>query len=92
MSQENKKITLNIGGMSCVNCAKSIEKAVNNKEGVYNASVNFATEKVSVEYNIEQIGIAGIKKTIQDVGYEVIEHEKPWRIRKAKNANAISDA
>jgi P-type Cu+ transporter len=72
----HEKIVLQVGGMSCVNCAKSIEKALNNKEGVYNATVNFATEKVAVEYNREQIGVAGIKKTIQDVGYEVIEHEK----------------
>jgi P-type Cu+ transporter len=70
------KITLPIAGMSCVNCAKSIEKALNNKEGVYNATVNFATEKLTVEYNPEQIGLAGIKKTVQDVGYQVIEPQK----------------
>ena len=62
--------------MTCVNCAKSIEKALNAKEGVYNAVVNFATERVLVEYNSEQIGLAGIKKTIQDVGYEVVEQQK----------------
>ncbi len=70
------KITLPIAGMSCVNCAKSIEKALNNKEGVYSATVNFATEKLTVEYNPEQIGLAGIKKTVQDVGYQVIEPQK----------------
>ena len=70
------KITLPIAGMSCVNCAKSIEKALNNKDGVYSATVNFATEKLTVEYNPEQIGLAGIKKTVQDVGYQVIEPQK----------------
>ncbi len=53
----HEKIVLQVGGMSCVNCAQSIEKALNNKEGVYNATVNFATEKVSVEYNPEQISL-----------------------------------
>ena len=72
----HEKIMLQVGGMSCVNCAQSIEKALNSKEGVYNATVNFATEKVSVEYNPEQISLAGISKTIQDVGYQVIEPEK----------------
>jgi len=70
------KITLPIAGMSCVNCAKSIEKALNNKEGVYSATVNFATEKLTVEYNPEQIGLAGIKKTVQDVGYQIIEPQR----------------
>jgi Cu+-exporting ATPase len=62
--------------MSCINCAKSIEKALNSREGVYSATVNFATEKVTAEYNREQISVAGIKKIIQDVGYQVIEPEK----------------
>jgi Cu+-exporting ATPase len=72
----HEKLTLQIGGMSCVNCANSIEKALNKREGVYNATVNFATEKLTVEYNPEQISVAGIKKTVQDVGYQVIEPEK----------------
>jgi Cu+-exporting ATPase len=62
--------------MSCVNCAKSIEKALSKREGVYNATINFAAEKLTVEYNPEQISVAGIKKTVQDVGYQVIEPEK----------------
>ncbi|MDD3792965.1 MAG: copper ion binding protein, partial [Candidatus Bathyarchaeota archaeon] len=67
------QLSLQIGGMTCINCAKSIEKALRIKEGIYEAIVNFAAEKVNVEYNSEQISVAGIKKVIQDVGYEVIE-------------------
>ncbi len=72
----HEKIALQIGGMSCINCAKSIEKALSKREGVYNATINFAAEKLTVEYNPEQISVAGIKKTVQDVGYQVIEPEK----------------
>jgi Cu+-exporting ATPase len=72
----HEKITLQIGGMSCINCAKSIEKALGKREGVYSAVINFAAEKLTVEYNPEQINVAGIKKTVQDVGYQVIEPEK----------------
>jgi len=67
------QLSLQIGGMTCINCAKSIEKALRSKEGIYEAIVNFAAEKVNVEYNSEQISVAGIKKVIQDVGYEIIE-------------------
>ncbi len=67
------QLSLQIGGMTCINCAKSIEKVLRSKEGIYEATVNFAAEKVNVEYNSEQISVAGIKKVIQDVGYEVIE-------------------
>ena len=71
-----EKIVLQIGGMSCVNCAKTIEKALGNHEGVYNAVVNFAAESVSVEYNPQQISLPSIKKTIQDNGYQVIEQQQ----------------
>jgi Cu+-exporting ATPase len=72
----HEKLVLQIGGMSCINCAKSIEKALSKREGVYSATINFAAEKLTVEYNPEQISVAGIKKTVQDVGYQVIEPEK----------------
>jgi P-type Cu+ transporter len=70
------KLSIQVGGMTCVNCAKTIEKALNAKEGVYNATVNFAAERVIVEYNANQISLPSIKKTIQDVGYEVVEQQK----------------
>lgn len=69
----HEKINLQVGGMTCVNCAKTIEKALNSREGVYNATVVFAAEKVAVEYNPDQISLPAIKKVIQDVGYTVIE-------------------
>jgi Cu+-exporting ATPase len=72
----HEKIALQIGGMTCINCAKSIEKALNGREGIYAAIVNFAMENVTVEYNPEQISLAAIKKAIQDVGYEVIEPQQ----------------
>ena len=72
----HEKITLQIGGMSCVNCAKTIEKALGNREGIYNAIVNFAAETVAVEYNPQQISLPSIKKTIQDSGYSVIEQQQ----------------
>ncbi|MHA2323773.1 MAG: heavy metal translocating P-type ATPase [Promethearchaeota archaeon] len=70
------RVFLKISGMSCVTCAQTIEKALNEKEGIYKTSVNFAIEKATVEYNPEQISTAGIIKTIKDVGYDVIEPEE----------------
>ena len=69
----HEKISLQVGGMTCVNCAKTIEKALNSREGVYNATVVFAAEKVAVEYNPDQISLPAIKKVIQDAGYTVVE-------------------
>ena len=68
-------VTLKISGMHCVMCAQTIEKALNEKEGVYRAVVNFALENATIEYNPAQIGVAGIIKVVRDVGYDVITPE-----------------
>jgi Cu+-exporting ATPase len=72
----HEKAVIPVAGMTCINCAKTIEKALNGKEGIYSAVVNFAAEQVNVEYNPEQVSLASIKKAITDVGYEVIESQK----------------
>lgn len=98
----HEKISLQVAGMTCVNCAKTIEKALNDKEGIYSAAVNLATERVLVEYNSAQISLATIKKIIQSIGYEVIESQKTvedaeekarrWHIRRLKILLASSIA
>ncbi len=71
----HQNVTLKISGMHCALCAQKIEKALNGKDGVYKAVINFALETVNVEYNSAQISLERIKKVIREVGYDVIEPE-----------------
>jgi len=68
-----QKQTLNITGMTCAACAQRIEKAVAKVDGVTNASVNLATEKLSVEYESEKASPALLKETVEKAGYGVLE-------------------
>jgi len=70
------KETIKISGMTCAACAKRIEKAIGKLDGVSQASVNFATEKLSVEYDNQKISTDNMKETIEKTGYGVIEEEK----------------
>ncbi len=70
------KATVKISGMTCAACAKRIEKAVGRLDGVSQASVNFATEKLSVEYDGQKTSLDKIRETIEKVGYGV-EEEQP---------------
>jgi Cu+-exporting ATPase len=45
-------------------------------EGVHKASVNFATEKATVEYDSSALGIETITRKVKDLGYEVVGMEK----------------
>lgn len=73
---ENKalaKDTIKVGGMTCAACAGSIEKALQKKEGVTSAVVNFAAEKVTVAYDSAVVTLPDIKAIITDLAYEVID-------------------
>ncbi|MDR1917141.1 MAG: heavy metal translocating P-type ATPase [Synergistaceae bacterium] len=63
--------TMTISGMTCAACAKRIEKVVGKLDGVANASVNFATEKLTVEYDAGALGISAIQDTVKGIGYGV---------------------
>ena len=62
-----------VTGMTCANCAANIERALNKKvSGVVQAAVNFATERVSVEYIPGVSGIDDIVSAIENAGYGAI--------------------
>ncbi|MBI5055367.1 MAG: copper-translocating P-type ATPase [Nitrospirae bacterium] len=70
------KITLPIKGMTCAACVARVHNALSSLNGVLSASVNFATEKATIEYVPAQAGIREFKKVIRDAGYDIIEIEK----------------
>ncbi len=61
---------IKISGMTCAACAMRIEKAVGKLDGVSNASVNFAAEKLFVEFDNLVINISDIKEKIEKIGYK----------------------
>lgn len=70
------KETVKISGMTCAACAKRIEKTVGKLEGVVEASVNFATEKLSVEFDETKSPLIKIKENIEKIGYGIIEESQ----------------
>ncbi|HHV28504.1 MAG TPA: copper-translocating P-type ATPase [Clostridium sp.] len=64
------KIELKITGMSCAACSARIEKRLNKVDGVAKASVNLATERANIEYDMEKVKTADLIKTVDDLGYK----------------------
>ncbi|MBS1580442.1 MAG: copper-translocating P-type ATPase [Bacteroidetes bacterium] len=63
-------------GMTCASCAGSAESIVKYQEGVVNASVNFATGNLTVEYLPNMTDAAKLQKAVQSIGYDLlIENE-----------------
>jgi Cu+-exporting ATPase len=64
---------LKIEGMTCAACAKAVERAVKKLEGVNEANVNFATEKLNISYDSSKLRTGDIKKAVEKAGYKPIE-------------------
>lgn len=71
-----QKKTLSVTGMSCAACAKAIEKSVNKVEGVSHASVNFASEKLIVEFDESKANVEKVKEAVIKAGYGVLDESK----------------
>lgn len=67
-----KTLTFPVSGMTCTNCAATIERVLGKKtQGVENAQVNFASERVRVSFDESQIQTAEIIQAIESAGYAV---------------------
>ncbi len=70
------KNTFPVLGMTCASCAGSTESIVKYQEGVINASVNFATANLTVEYLPNMTDASKLQKAVQSIGYDLlIENE-----------------
>ncbi|MCP4745791.1 MAG: copper-translocating P-type ATPase [Desulfobacteraceae bacterium] len=67
-----RTVTLPISGMSCVNCATNIERALGKQlGGVLEANVNFAAEQAQVRYNSERVNVADVVEQVNRAGFKV---------------------
>ena len=68
-----EKATLPIQGMTCSSCVNKVEKSLRSLNGVIDVSVNFATERATVEYVPELVSVRDFKKAVQEAGYQILE-------------------
>lgn len=61
--------------MTCASCAKAIERSVGKIEGVRLVNVNFATEKLAVEFDESKASIEKIKEAVKKAGYSAQEEQ-----------------
>ena len=66
------RVELPVTGMTCANCALTIERVLTRLDGVVSVSVNLATERASVEYLPGVVSLAAIRQAIRDAGYDVV--------------------
>ncbi len=65
--------------MTCASCAASVESMAKSTDGVVDASVNFATATLSVEYQPGITTPVALQKAIRSVGYDLLLESEDTR-------------
>ncbi len=60
-------------GMTCTNCANTIQRRLNKLDGVLDASVNFASERASVRYVPGVVTQGELVAAVRKAGFDVVE-------------------
>lgn len=81
--------SIHINGMTCAACAKAAERAVLKLDGVTDASVNFASEKMQLSYDSDQVSLVDIKAAVEKAGYQAIEEDLAMDADQEKKDNEI---
>jgi Cu+-exporting ATPase len=64
-------LNLSVRGMSCANCARSVERRLAGTPGVTKALVELQGERAYVEYDPALVKPEVLANAVRDLGYEV---------------------
>ena len=73
------KATFPVLGMTCASCANSAQSIVKSEPGVVDASVNFATGNLAVEYLPNMTDARKLQKAVQSIGYDLLVEDETKR-------------
>ncbi|MFC6786195.1 heavy metal translocating P-type ATPase [Halobaculum halobium] len=69
---DQRTVRIDIGGMTCANCAATIEDAVSDIDGVGEVSANYATDEATVAYDPERVSVSAVFDAVESAGYDPI--------------------
>ncbi|MGD8321382.1 MAG: heavy metal translocating P-type ATPase [Gemmatimonadota bacterium] len=66
-----RELILPVTGMTCANCAATVERTLKKTGGVAEASVNYASERATVRFDPTEVREDGLVERIEGAGYGV---------------------
>ena len=78
------KTTLQLSGLDCAHCAAELEQDVQKIQGVLSASVSFIHQKLTLEYQSEQVLLSVIELVNHFEQVKVVEENAPQSEKKQK--------
>jgi Cu+-exporting ATPase len=65
-------LTLPVEGMTCASCVARVEKVLKKVDGVENATVNLASEKVTLVFDPTKADLAQLAAVVDEAGYKLL--------------------
>jgi Cu+-exporting ATPase len=82
-----KQLTLPVTGMTCANCAATIERNLKKLPTAQNVNVNLASERATLEFDPAQLTQADVVARIEKAGYGVAVGEAVLPIQRLSDDN-----
>jgi Cu+-exporting ATPase len=71
-SEGETTLSLPVQGMTCASCVLRVEKALQRVEGVTTATVNLATERATVTFDVSRTTVDQLRSAVADSGYSLL--------------------
>ncbi len=81
-----KHLTVPVTGMTCANCAATIERNLRKLPSAQNATVNLAAERASLEYDPAQLSLDDVIARIERAGYGIATGEAVLPIKRLSDS------
>ena len=94
-TQNAGRVTLPVEGMSCASCTSRVEQALADIEGVASATVNLATERADVAFDLNRLRTSDLVQVVEEAGYEVRTTETTLAVQEmncASCAGSVEEA
>src|SRR5690606_5508373 len=65
-----------VGGMDCASCAKTIEKGIEDLDGIAEVRVNFTTETIEGR---GRVSADALRQRVEALGYRIVDAQTPAR-------------
>jgi len=82
-----KQLTLPITGMTCANCVATVERNLKKLDGVQNAVVNLSSERATVDFEADKLGLTEVIARVNRAGYGIATGEADLVIKRLSDDN-----
>lgn len=85
-----RQVILPVTGMTCANCAATIERNLKKEKGVASAIVNLSSERAIVEFDPQLTGLGDILQRVQKAGYGVATGRLTFNLKEVDDQIRLS--